>query len=156
MGKDMIEKRNLWPVGGEWKEVSVENKLLPPKGMRLKIGESTWHSITKCITVSKSLEWNENPRYYKNSTLHCSLWGPIPQLDKANVVWLEVTWHLNNKGRKDLKAFWDQWKMEWGKALSLRECALLLNEKVMLGRLEERLATIPMPLYMSALEWKAR
>ena len=53
---------------------------------------------------------------------------------------------------KGSQRFCDQRNMDWKKELnSLRESALLINEEVMLGRLEDRLAT---PLCMCSLEWK--
>ena len=55
-----------------------------------------------------------------------------------------------------MEAFWDQRKVEWGGALTkLRESSLSTNEEVLLGRLEDKLVTMPIPLCSSSLEWKA-
>ena len=64
--------------------------------------------------------------------------------------------HLNNKGGTNLEAFWNHQNVEWGKALNnLREGPLSLNEEAMIGRLEDHISTMAMPLCMSSLEWKA-
>ena len=76
----MIDQSSLWSTRGEWKEMSVENKLTPPKGSRLKMGGSTGHLIAKCIVATVSLEWNERPQYCRNLSLCWSPWGPILQL----------------------------------------------------------------------------
>ena len=71
-------------------------------------------------------------------------------------MWLEAIRCLKNKGGKDLEAFWNEQNAEWGKELiNSREETLTLNEEVMIGRLEDWLASILTPLCMSLLEWKS-
>ena len=77
MGKEMIAQSRLCSGGGEWKETSVENKLLCPKGSRLKLGGNTGALITKCIAAAECLNWKEVPRYFSNSSTHWSPWGSI-------------------------------------------------------------------------------
>ena len=70
--------------------------------------------------------------------------------------WLETAWRLSNKGGKDIAAFWDQGKIEWGGVLeTLQDGPLFVDEVILLGRTEERLATIPMPIGTFDLDWKA-
>ena len=46
--------------------------------------------------------------------------------------------------------------MEWGGVLNtLRNGSLSIDEVVLVGKLEDRLATIPMPIGAFALDWKA-
>ena len=92
----------------------MENKLLCPKGSRLKLQGNTGALITKCIAATECLNWKESPRYFNNSSTHWSPWGPILQLDRLNYLWLETARRLNNKGGKDIATFWDQGKIEWG------------------------------------------
>ena len=70
MARDMVKCNKLYSAGEEWKGMNVESKLLRPKGTRLKIGGHVGSLITKCMVSAENLIWNENPRYYKNSTLH--------------------------------------------------------------------------------------
>ena len=56
----------------------------------------------------------------------------------------------------DLVAFWDIGKMEWGGVLDiLREGPLSVNEVMLLGRIKDRLAKVPVPIGSVALDWKA-
>ena len=87
---------------------------------------------------------------------HWSPWGPILQLDRLNYLWLETARWLNNKGGKDIATFWDQGKIEWvGVLETLRDGPLSVVMVVLLGRIEDILATIPMLIGMSDLDWKA-
>ena len=125
------------------------------KGPKLKLGGNIGALITKCIVAIECLNWKEIPHYFSNSSTHWSPWGPILQWDKLNTLWLETTRQLNNKGGIDLVAFWDQRKMEWSWVLDiLREGPLSVDEVVLLGRIEDRLATIWMPIGTSVLDWK--
>ena len=46
--------------------------------------------------------------------------------------------------------------MEWSGVLdTLRDGPLSVDEEVLLGRIEDRLDTIPMPIGVAALDWKA-
>ena len=98
----------------------------------------------------------EVPRYFSTSSTHWSPWEPILQLGRLNSLWLEIARRLSNKGGKDIATFWDQGKIEWGGVLeTLRDGPLFVDEVVLLGRIEERLATISMPIGTSDLDWKA-
>ena len=55
MGREMIALRKMWSAQGEWKGMSMENKLLFPKGTRLKLGGNTSALIIKCIAATKCL-----------------------------------------------------------------------------------------------------
>ena len=78
------------------------------------------------------------------------------QLEMTNKVWLEAARLLNNKGDTTLATFWEQNKVEWGKALlSFREGALSLNEEVMLVILQDCINTLGTPLCLALFEWKA-
>ena len=60
------------------------------------------------------------------------------------------------KGEQTFLAFWDQRKLEWGGVLlTLCDGPLSVDEAVLLGRIEDRLATISMPIRTTALDWKA-
>ena len=112
--------------------------------------------ITKCIAAAECLNWKEIPHYFSNSRTHWSPWGPFLQLGRLNSLWLETARWLGNKGGTDLATFWDQRNMEWGGALTtLQAGSLSIDKVVLLGKIEDRLATIPMPFGTSALEWKA-
>ena len=64
------------------------------------------------MIVAKSLRWREEKRYYKNSSLDWSPWGPIFQ-DQLDPYWLEVARRLHNKGVKELLFFWDEKSKDW-------------------------------------------
>ena len=55
MARDMVEGNKIYCTRGKWKGMSVENKLLRPKGTRLKLGGHTWNIIAKCMEVAKFL-----------------------------------------------------------------------------------------------------
>ena len=121
--------------------MSVENKLLCPKGSTLKLGGNTGALITKCIAAAGCMNWKEISCYFSNSSTHWSPWGPILQFDRLNNLWLEIARRLNNKEGKDIAAFWDQGKIEWGGVLeTLRDGPLSVEEVILLGRIKERLA----------------
>ena len=65
--REMITQSQIFSAGGEWKGMSVENKLLCPKGTTLKLGGNTGALVTKCIVAAKCLSWKEIPRYFSNS-----------------------------------------------------------------------------------------
>ena len=60
MATDMVDHSKLYSTGGEWKGMSVLNKLLRPKGTRLKIGGHIGSLFTKCTPTVESLMWNES------------------------------------------------------------------------------------------------
>ena len=131
MAREMIAQSRLCSARGEWKGMSVENKLLCPKGSRLKLGGNIGALIMKCIPAIECLNSKEVPRYFSNSSTHWSPWGPILQLDRLNSLWLETARRLNNKGGKDIAAFWDQGKIEWGGVLeTLRDGPLSVDEVI--------------------------
>ena len=107
MGREMIAKSRLRSAGGEWKGMSVENKLLCPKGARIKLGGNIGALVLKCMVAAKCLNWKEIPHYFSNSSAHWSPWGPILQFDRLNDLWLEIARRLNNKEGKDIATFWD-------------------------------------------------
>ena len=51
--------------------------MLQPKETRIKLKGNTGNLILKCVKDAKKLEWKEVLRYFKNTSLHWSPWGPI-------------------------------------------------------------------------------
>lgn len=90
MSREMITHSNLRSSGTEWKRVSVENKLVRPKGTWLKLGGNMGQLISKCLKAAECLRWNEVPRYFRNSSLNWSPWGNLLEPKKANPLWLET------------------------------------------------------------------
>ena len=120
MARSMIEEAKSSSKGGNWKNLSLENKLLAPKGVKLKLGGFTAKIVSKCSKAITTLKWKEEIRYWKNSALHWSPWGPWTGNLELSGHWLEIARNLNNKGIATMHDLWNQHSGDWCTLIELR------------------------------------
>ncbi len=98
MAREMVMGTTMSSKGGNWHNLSLQNRLLPPTGVKAKLGGFTGKFIEKFSKAAETLMWKEEVRYWKGTAGHWSPWGPILVGLGLYDHWIEVARGINYKG----------------------------------------------------------
>lgn len=129
MARKTVLKANMISKGGTWLNLSIQNRLLPPKGVKLVLGRFIGKFMGKCCKATSTLIQNEDTKHQKNKALHWSPWGPFLEGLGLDSHWTEIARQINNKGFATLASVWNHQHGGWQ---SLERLKLSLQEEVLM------------------------